>query len=133
MRIVLQRVARAAVTVGGDRVAAIGPGLLLLVAIGDGDAADEVERMAEKVANLRIFADDAGKMNLDLADAGGEVLVVSQFTLYGDVRKVADRRGPVPRRGTSPPSGWRRSPSRSRRAVSGSAGASSARTWRWNC
>jgi D-tyrosyl-tRNA(Tyr) deacylase len=87
MRVVLQRVARAAVTVDGKRVAAIGRGLLLLVGIGDGDPEGEVERMAEKVANLRIFADEAGKMNLALADVGGEVLVVSQFTLYGDVRK----------------------------------------------
>jgi D-aminoacyl-tRNA deacylase len=87
MRIVLQRVARATVTVDGERVAAIGRGLLLLVGIGGGDAQGEVERMAEKVANLRVFADDAGKMNLALADVGGEVLVVSQFTLYGDVRK----------------------------------------------
>ncbi len=87
MRVVLQRVARAAVTVGGERVAAIDRGLLLLVGIGDGDPEAEVERLAEKVANLRVFADEAGKMNLALADVGGEVLVVSQFTLYGDARK----------------------------------------------
>jgi D-tyrosyl-tRNA(Tyr) deacylase len=87
MRVLLQRVARASVTVDGAPVAAIGRGLLLLVGIGAEDAPDEVERLAEKVANLRVFADDAGKMNLALADVGGEVLVVSQFTLYGDVRK----------------------------------------------
>jgi D-tyrosyl-tRNA(Tyr) deacylase len=87
MRVVLQRVAHASVRVGGREVAAIGRGLLLLVGIGAEDAEGEVERTAEKVANLRIFADAAGKMNLALADVGGEVLVVSQFTLYGDVRK----------------------------------------------
>src|SRR4051812_19134575 len=87
MRVLLQRVARASVTVDGERVAAIGRGLLLLVGIGAGDAPDEVERLAEKVANLRVFADDAGKMNLAIADVDGEALVVSQFTLYGDVRK----------------------------------------------
>ena len=87
MRVVLQRVARASVAVGGRQVAAIGRGFLLLVGIGTDDAPGEVDRLADKVANLRIFADDAGRMNLALADVGGEVLVVSQFTLYGDVRK----------------------------------------------
>ncbi len=87
MRVVLQRVARATVDVEGSRVAEIGRGFLLLVAIGDGDEPGEVEGMAEKIANLRVFADADGKMNLALADVGGEILVVSQFTLYGDVRK----------------------------------------------
>lgn len=87
MRIVLQRVARASVTVRGAQVATIGPGLLLLVGIGARDGMHEVERLAEKVAGLRVFADSEGKMNLALADVGGEVLVVSQFTLYGNVRK----------------------------------------------
>jgi D-aminoacyl-tRNA deacylase len=87
MRVVLQRVARASVTVHGERVAEIGAGLLLLVGAGREDLEDEPERLAEKIANLRIFADEAGKMNLALADVGGEVVVVSQFTLYGDVRK----------------------------------------------
>jgi D-tyrosyl-tRNA(Tyr) deacylase len=87
MRVVLQRVAHATVAVEGERVAKIGRGLLLLVGAGREDLEDEPERLAEKIANLRVFADDAGKMNLALGDVGGEVLVVSQFTLYGDVRK----------------------------------------------
>jgi D-tyrosyl-tRNA(Tyr) deacylase len=87
MRVVLQRVARASVSVKGQRVASIGPGLLLLVGIGAKDGDGEVERMAGKIASLRVFADAEGKMNLALGDVGGEVLVVSQFTLYGDLRK----------------------------------------------
>ena len=87
MRVVLQRVARGAVSVDGGLVSRIGPGLLLLVAAGRDDLADEPERLADKIATLRIFADAQGKMNLAVADVGGEVLVVSQFTLYGDVRK----------------------------------------------
>jgi len=75
------------VTVGGEPVASIDRGYLLLVGIGSQDADDEVERMAEKVANLRLFADQAGKTNLALSDVGGEILVVSQFTLYADLRK----------------------------------------------
>jgi D-tyrosyl-tRNA(Tyr) deacylase len=87
MRVVLQRVAHATVAVAGERVAEIGRGFLLLVGAGREDLEDEPERLAEKIANLRVFADDAGKMNLALRDVGGEVLVVSQFTIYGDVRK----------------------------------------------
>ena len=87
MRVVLQRVRRASVTVDGDRVAEIGLGLLLLVGIGTDDGDREPERVARKIANLRVFADHEGKMNRSLLDVGGEVLVVSQFTLYGDVRK----------------------------------------------
>jgi D-aminoacyl-tRNA deacylase len=87
VRIVLQRVLRASVAVNGDRVAEIGRGYLLLVGVGRGDAADEPERLAEKIANLRLFADDEGKTNLTLADVDGDVLVVSQFTLYADLRK----------------------------------------------
>jgi D-tyrosyl-tRNA(Tyr) deacylase len=87
MRVVLQRVARASVTVHGERVAEIGAGLLLLVGAGREDLEDEPERLADKIANLRVFADAEGKMNLALADVGGEVVVVSQFTLYGDLRK----------------------------------------------
>lgn len=83
----LQRVGRASVTVGGEKVASIAHGYLLLVGIGSQDADDEVERMAEKIANLRLFPDQDGKTNLALADVGGEILVVSQFTLYADVRK----------------------------------------------
>jgi len=87
MRVVLQRVARASVTVEGERVAAVGRGFLLLVGIGAEDGEGEVERMAEKIAGIRVFADAEGKMKLALGDVGGEVLVVSQFTLYGDLRK----------------------------------------------
>ena len=87
MRVVLQRVRRASVTVGGERVAAIERGYLLLVGIGAGDAASEAEQMAEKIVNLRLFPDDQGKANLALGDVGGQILVVSQFTLYADTRK----------------------------------------------
>ena len=87
MRVVLQRVRRATVTVAGELVASISRGYLLLVGIGSQDADDEVERMAEKIANLRLFPDHEGKTNLALADVEGEILVVSQFTLYADVRK----------------------------------------------
>ena len=84
---ILQRVTRASVTVDGERISSIGRGYLLLVGIGGSDAEDEVELLAEKVVNVRVFPDDAGKMNLALADVDGEALVVSQFTLYGDLRK----------------------------------------------
>ena len=87
MKVVLQRVRTRSVSVDGAQVASIGRGYLLLVGIGSQDADDEVERMAEKVGNLRLFADADGKTNLALADVGGEILVVSQFTLYADVRK----------------------------------------------
>jgi D-aminoacyl-tRNA deacylase len=87
VRVVLQRVRRASVSVGGEQVASIGRGFLLLVGIGAQDAGDEVERLAEKVANLRLFPDPEGKTNLALSDVDGEILVVSQFTLYADVRK----------------------------------------------
>ena len=87
MRVVAQRVARASVTVDGARVAKIGIGFLLLVGIGGSDAEGEVDRLAEKIAGLRVFADADGKMNLALDDVGGAALVVSQFTLYGDLRK----------------------------------------------
>jgi D-tyrosyl-tRNA(Tyr) deacylase len=80
VKVVLQRVGRASVTVNREQVASIGRGYLLLVGIGSQDADDEVERMAEKVGNLRLFADDDGKKNLALADVRGEILVVSQFT-----------------------------------------------------
>lgn len=87
MRIVLQRVTRARVTVGERVTGEIGPGLLLLVGFTEGDGDDALAWMAEKVAGLRIFADDEGKMNRSVQDAGGGLLVVSQFTLYGDTRK----------------------------------------------
>ena len=87
MRIVLQRVARASVRVRGEAVAEIGRGLLLLVGVGGDDGFGEYDRLAEKIFHLRVFEDEQGKMNLALSDVGGEILVVPQFTLYGDVRK----------------------------------------------
>jgi D-tyrosyl-tRNA(Tyr) deacylase len=87
MRILLQRVLRAAVRVRGEPVSEIGPGFLLLVGVGKDDGFGEYDRLAEKVFNLRVFEDEQGKMNRSLADVGGAILVVPQFTLYGDVRK----------------------------------------------
>ena len=87
MRILLQRVSRASVTVRDELVSGIGPGLLLLVGVGADDAFGEYDRLAEKVVNLRVFEDEQGKMNRSLVDVGGDALVVSQFTLYGDARK----------------------------------------------
>jgi D-tyrosyl-tRNA(Tyr) deacylase len=87
MRVVLQRVLRASVTVDGERISEIGRGYLLLVGVGRGDPPDEPERLAEKIVNLRLFADHEGKTNLPLAGVDGEILVVSQFTLYADLRK----------------------------------------------
>jgi D-aminoacyl-tRNA deacylase len=87
LRVLLQRVSRAAVTVGDDLVAEIGPGFLLLVGVGKDDGFGAYDRLAEKIFNLRVFEDEAGKMNRSLSEAGGEILVVPQFTLYGDVRK----------------------------------------------
>jgi D-tyrosyl-tRNA(Tyr) deacylase len=84
---VLQRVTRASVTVDGDLVAMIGEGLCLLVGIEAADSEGEVRAAVDKIVGLRVFGDESGKMNLDLGDIGGEVLVVSQFTLFGDVRK----------------------------------------------
>ncbi len=87
MRIVLQRVSRARVTVAGRVTGEIGRGLLLLAGFTDADTEDALAWMAEKVVGLRIFPDDEGKMNRSVAEAGGALLVVSQFTLYGDARK----------------------------------------------
>lgn len=87
MRIVLQRVSEASVTVAGRVTGEIGQGFLLLVGIAPGDTGAEVGWLAEKVAGLRLFSDAEGKMNLDLAAVGGALLVVSQFTLYGDASK----------------------------------------------
>ena len=87
MRVVLQRVSRASVRVGGSVVGEIGVGLLALVGVADGDGESEADRMAAKVAGLRIFADAEGRFNESVADVGGAVLVVSQFTLISDVRK----------------------------------------------
>ncbi len=87
MRIVLQRVSSASVTVAGEEVSSIGTGLLLLVGVAQGDGRAEADWLAEKVVGLRIFNDEAGKMNLNVRDTGGEVLAVSQFTLLADTRK----------------------------------------------
>jgi D-tyrosyl-tRNA(Tyr) deacylase len=87
MRIVLQRVSRARVTVDGRVTGEIGAGLLLLVGFTEGDGEEELGWMAEKVVGLRIFPDGEGKMNRSVEEAGGAVLIVSQFTLYGDARK----------------------------------------------
>ena len=87
MRIVIQRVASAAVEVSGDRVGAISEGLLLLVGVDQSDTGADVAAAVQKVSGLRVFADDDGQMNLSVGDVGGSVLVVSQFTLLGDVRK----------------------------------------------
>jgi D-tyrosyl-tRNA(Tyr) deacylase len=86
MRAVVQRVSRAKVTVEGKVTGEIGNGLMILLGVGKQDSSTVVTAMAEKVANLRIFEDDAGKMNLSLLDVMGSALVVSQFTLYGDAR-----------------------------------------------
>ena len=83
----LQRVQRASVSVDETVVGTIGPGLLLLVGVGEGDTEDDSTYLASKIAHLRIFPDKSGRMNRSLLDAGGEVLVVSQFTLFADVRK----------------------------------------------
>jgi D-tyrosyl-tRNA(Tyr) deacylase len=87
VRVVLQRVSQASVTIEGRVAGAIGRGFCLLVGFTHGDTAAQVDWMAEKVAGLRLFADGEGKMNLGPADVGGELLVISQFTLYGDAAK----------------------------------------------
>ena len=87
MRAVVQRVSEAWVKVEGREVGRIGRGLLVLLGVGQGDTDADADQLAEKVVNLRIFADQAGHMNVSLLDVRGELLVVSQFTLYGDARK----------------------------------------------
>ena len=87
MRAVAQRVRSASVTVGGEVVGAIGNGLLVYLGAAEGDREEDVSSMADKLAGLRIFADEAGKMARSVEDIGGEVLVVPQFTLFGDVRR----------------------------------------------
>ena len=87
MKIVLQRVKQASVTVDGEEISRIGTGLLLLVGVARGDGEDEARWLADKVAGLRVFNDAEGKMNRSVEEAGGEVLAVSQFTLLGDTRK----------------------------------------------
>lgn len=87
MRAVVQRVTRAQVMVGDEQVGAIGHGLLVLIGVGVDDTEADSAYLAEKTANLRIFEDEEGKMNLSLLEKGGEALAVSQFTLWGDCRK----------------------------------------------
>jgi D-tyrosyl-tRNA(Tyr) deacylase len=87
VRALVQRVSEASVTVEGNEVSRIGPGLLVLLGVRRGDTEAEADRIAAKLLALRIFEDDDGKMNLNVGDAGGEILCVSQFTLYGDTRK----------------------------------------------
>ena len=87
MRAVVQRVSEARVRVDQEITGEIGPGLLILLGAGKGDTADDVPPLVKKICELRIFEDDQGKMNLDLSQVGGALLVVSQFTLYGDTKK----------------------------------------------
>jgi D-tyrosyl-tRNA(Tyr) deacylase len=87
MRVVIQRVSRASVSVDGEIVGVIGVGYVVLVGFTHGDEAPQLQWMADKIVGLRLFPDDVGKMNRDLAEAGGALLVVSQFTLYGNTRK----------------------------------------------
>jgi D-tyrosyl-tRNA(Tyr) deacylase len=87
MRAVVQRVSRAKVTVNGEVTGEIGTGLLVLLGVGQGDTRAEADYLADKIVGLRIFEDAGGKMNLSVVDVGGGVLAVSQFTLYGDVRR----------------------------------------------
>lgn len=83
----MQRVSEAAVSVEGEEIARIGPGLVVLLGVGGGDGPEQADRIAAKLKRLRIFEDAEGRMNLSVDDVGGEVLCVSQFTLYGDARK----------------------------------------------
>jgi D-aminoacyl-tRNA deacylase len=87
MRALVQRVSEAAVSVEGEEVARIGPGLLVLLGVRRGDGPGEADRLARKLLALRVFEDDDGRMNRSVGESGGELLCVSQFTLYGDVRK----------------------------------------------
>lgn len=87
MRAVVQRVSRASVSVGGETIASIGAGLLVLAAVGKDDADADADYLVDKVVNLRVFPDDAGRFDRSALDAGASLLVVSQFTLYGDARK----------------------------------------------
>ena len=86
MRLVIQRVLNSSVTVDGNEVGKIGPGLMVLCGVEDGDTQEDVKYCVDKTVNLRIFEDDAGKMNRSILDVGGEILAISQFTLQGDVR-----------------------------------------------
>ena len=87
MRALVQRVSEASVSVGGEEVSRIGPGLLVLLGVGRGDGPEQADRIARKLLALRVFEDDEGRMNRSVGESGGELLCVSQFTLLGDVRK----------------------------------------------
>jgi D-aminoacyl-tRNA deacylase len=87
VRALVQRVSEASVSADGRELARIGPGLLVLLGVRSGDGAEHADRLAGKLERLRVFEDDDGKMNLSVRDVGGEILCVSQFTLYGDARK----------------------------------------------
>lgn len=87
MRALIQKVSRAQVDVDGKTVGSIGRGFLVFLGVGQGDSEAQIERLWGKISKMRIFEDEAGKINLSLADVGGEVLVVSQFTLYADCKK----------------------------------------------
>ena len=87
MRIVAQRVKNARVEVDGGLVGSIGPGLLVFLGVGKGDVETDADYLVEKTVGLRVFPDEAGKMNRSVQDAGGALLIISQFTLYGDCRK----------------------------------------------
>lgn len=87
MRVVLQRVTEARVDVGGETVGSVGKGLVVLVGVSASDTEQDANYLADKIVDLRIFPDDAQRMNLSVAEVAGELLVVSQFTLYGDCRK----------------------------------------------
>jgi D-tyrosyl-tRNA(Tyr) deacylase len=87
VRALVQRVSRASVTVDGERVSEIGPGMLVLLGVRRGDGGDEADWIVRKLLALRIFEDEDGRMNRSVTDVGGEILCVSQFTLYGDARK----------------------------------------------
>ncbi len=87
MRALIQRVSQGKVSVEGKTIAEIGQGLVILLGVGEGDGKEEIDYLAKKIAQLRIFEDEQGKMNLSLLDVGGEAIVVSQFTLYADTRK----------------------------------------------
>ena len=86
MRLVIQRVLESSVRVDGNVVGSIGPGFMVLCGVEDGDTAEDVRYCIDKTVNLRIFEDEAGKMNRSILDAGGEIMAISQFTLHGDVR-----------------------------------------------
>ncbi len=87
MRVVLQRVTRASVSVDGETIGAIGPGLVLLIGVAKTDTDREITFVMDKCVNLRLFGDEAGKMNLSALETGASILAISQFTLYGDTRK----------------------------------------------